>query len=237
MQALFALVHSPLVGPSTWSLVAERLRQAGSGAVVPVLHDSEGVAVPYWRQHAESAARALATVPADRPLVLVGHSGAGPLLPAIAQAGRRPIAAYLFVDAGLPHGGLSRLDEMAVNDPELAARLRRHLAAGGRFPTWGDADLREVIPDSRLRQGLLAELRPRPLAFFAEPLPQVAGWPDAPCGYLRFSPAYARPAAEAERRGWPYRAFDAGHFHLLVDPAAIADAFSELAQSLLTPAQ
>src|SRR5579875_549034 len=52
---VFVLIHSPLVGPLTWSLVAKELRQRGIDTMVPVLHDIEGSDVPYWRQHADAA--------------------------------------------------------------------------------------------------------------------------------------------------------------------------------------
>jgi hypothetical protein len=184
--------------------------------------------VAYWQQHAQSAASAISVIPAEKALVLVGHSGAGPLLPLIGQQVRRPIAAYLFVDAGLPLDGMSRLNEMEENAPEFAAELRQHLTGGGRFPTWSDEDLRDLIPDDRLRTGTLAELQPRPLAFFEEPIPGFANGPDAPCGYLHFSEQYDAPAAQAQRSGWAYRHMDAGHFHMLVDPTGVADALLDL---------
>jgi hypothetical protein len=228
MDPLYVLIHSPLLGPLTWSLVAEQLRRRGSEALALALNDAEGSGLPYWQQHAEAGADALGSVPGDRPIALVAHSGAGVLLPPIRQAAGRHIWAYIFVDAGLPRDGWTRLDEMAANAPELAGELRQHLASGGRFPEWTDEDLRDVIPDDHLRWGILAELRPRPLAFFEEPIPAFAGWPDAPCGYLRLSPAYEQPAEEARRRGWPCRGFAAGHFHTLVDPAAVAQALVDL---------
>lgn len=232
-DVLFVLVHSPLTGPLTWSLVAEQLRQRGLAVAIPALADGEESNLPYWQQHAESVARALGAAPPGRSLVLVGHSGAGPLLPAIRERLDRPVAAYLFVDAGLPADGQSRLDEMMASAPEFAARLQQHLASGGLFPTWSDAQLREFIPNERLRQGVLAELRPRSLAFFTEPLPVFTGWPDAPCGYLLLSSPYRAAAEQARRAGWANREFDAGHFHLLVDPAAVTDALLSLVQTLL----
>ena len=231
MDPVFALIHSPLVGPLTWSLVANQLRQRGLQALVPALADVEGAPIPYWQQHATSLAPALASMPADHPVILVAHSGSGPLLPPIRQAAGRSAAAYLFVDAGLPHPGQSRLDEMQANSPEFAEQLRQHLAAGRRYPEWTDDDLREEVPDDRLRHALLAELHPRPLAFFEEPMPIVPGWPDAPCAYLQLSSAYQKPAEAAARQGWPTRVFDAGHFHMLVAPAAVADVLVELTAS------
>jgi len=183
---IFVLIHSPLVGPLTWSLVAEDLRRRGIEVVVPVLHD-DGSGVPYWRQHIASAAAAVASLPEDRALVLVGHSGAGPLLPAVGESCCRHVGAYLFVDAALPLDGQSRLDDMEADDPEFARQLRQHLVAGGRFPDWSEEDLRAVIPNHRLRRDMVAELRPRPLAFFQERIPGSVADLDAPCAYLRFS--------------------------------------------------
>src|SRR5205823_6355423 len=109
----------------------------------------------------------------------------------------------------------SRLNELEANLPELAQQFREHLTSGGSYPNWSDEELREAIPDEHLRQELLAELHPRSLAFFTEPLPFVANWPDAPCAYLQLSPAYNQPAKQAQQQGWPYRAFNADHFHML----------------------
>jgi hypothetical protein len=137
----------------------------------------------YWQQHAVSVQQSLVTVPPERHLVLVGHSGVGPLLPVLAQAARHPVTAYLFVDAGLPHLGKSQLEEM----PE---QLRWLLAEGARFPNWKDEDLREVLPDGPTRQQILAEVQPRPLSFFEEVLPDDSCWPDAPGGYLLLTQGY-----------------------------------------------
>ena len=131
MESLMVLVHSPLVGPFTWSLVVKPLQAGGFDVLVPVLTDSGETPPPYWQQHAVSVQQALVSIPQERPLVLVGHSGAGSLLPVLAQAARHPVKAYLFVDAGLPHPGKTQLEEM----PE---ELRRLLASGERFPNWMD---------------------------------------------------------------------------------------------------
>jgi hypothetical protein len=225
LDGIFVLIHSPLVGPVTWSQVADHLRQRGRDAVVPTLMgDDERSHVVYWRQEVEVIRSQLTTVPQDRPLILVGHSGAGALLPAIRKATPHQVVGYVFVDAGLPHPGQTRLEEMRASVPELAEELHRHLAAGGRFPEWTDEELRDEIPDDRTRAALLAELQPRALDFFKEPLPVVAGWPDAPCSYIQLSPGYSGAAEHARRAGWPLQVFEGGHFHMLVDPAGVAEA-------------
>ena len=228
ISPLFVLVHSPLVGPTTWEPVAVALRGRGHEVAVPALWDNDTAAPPYWQQHAESVARALGAVPADRPIVLAGHSGAGPLLPAIGARLAQQVAAYLFVDAGLPVGGASRLDGMAREDPDWAAQFAQELRAGAVFPAWTDEELAVIVPDAGRRQALLDELHPRDLPFFEEVIAVPDGWPDAPCAYLQFSTSYDTPARQARDAGWPFRRIDAGHFHMLVEPEAVAAALVEL---------
>ena len=223
MPVTFVLVHSPLVGPSTWATVSDELRRRGFETVVPSIN-SKGHETPYWQQHAMDVARAVAQVPSNTRLVLVGHSGAGPLLPAIRQRVSHAVAGYVFVDAGIPANGLSRLDLMALESPQVAEQFRDSLQSGARFPTWSDDDLREVIPDERLRAQVVDDLRPQPLAFFDEPIPVFDGWPDAPCAYIQFVSAYEVFADRARNEGWDVQRIEGGHFHMLVDPVGVSDA-------------
>src|SRR5215207_1088788 len=121
---VYVLIHSPLVGPLTWSLVADEMEQRGINVVVPILVDSPDSPEPFWKQNAESVSRALAQIPKNSPVTLVAHSGAGPLLPAIRQILPSPVKAYLFVDAGIPRNGASRLDLMKSEDPEWATQFQ-----------------------------------------------------------------------------------------------------------------
>lgn len=219
----FVLIHSPLVGPLTWSHVAAELQTRGQDVLVPILEDSSESAEPFWKQHAESVSRSLAEFPRESHLTLVAHSGAGPLLPVIRDSIANPIHAYVFVDAGIPRAGASRLDLMKTEDPEWAAQFEQELANGARFPNWSFEDLREVLPNESLRQQMVAELQPRGLGFFSEPIPVFDAWPDAPCIYIHFSRAYDQPAALAVEKGWIVEQLKAGHFHMLVDPGTVTD--------------
>jgi hypothetical protein len=47
MDNLVVFVHSPLVGPFTWSLVAQHLQAVGFDVLVPTLTDSGETPPPY----------------------------------------------------------------------------------------------------------------------------------------------------------------------------------------------
>lgn len=223
----FVLIHSPLVGILTWKPVAEEMRRRGIRAIVPALEDAPASPDPFWKQQVDSVAGEMNDIPGDIPIVLVGHSGAGPLLPAIAGSALNPVHAYVFVDAGIPRDGATRLDLMRTEDPQWAAGFQEKLERGVRYPDWSLDDLQAAIPDLALRRQMAAELRPRGLDFFTEPIPVFEGWPDAPCVYVQFSAAYEKPARQARRLGWIVDNIDAGHFHMLVDPSTVTDRILE----------
>ncbi|MGE5223271.1 MAG: alpha/beta fold hydrolase [Omnitrophica WOR_2 bacterium] len=224
----FALIHSPLVGPFTWTRVYEELKRMGFDPIAPVLLTGDDLQPPYWKRHAEIAAHALKHIPAGQDIVLVGHSGAGMLLPSIRDEMECPVSAYIFVDAGIPENMKSRLDLFGSTE---ADDFRRS-AVAGYIPAWTEDDLHEVIPDAQLRQRFVTELHPTPLLVYEEPVPVFEGWPDAPCGYIQFSPVYDKPAEFAREKGWGYRRLDGGHFHMLVDPQAVTAALIDLVEGL-----
>lgn len=229
MSKSFVLVHSPLVGPFTWALVAQTLQGRGYSVITPNLTDQKNSPNYYWQQHSEAIVASIETLPADAHLILLGHSGAGPLLPLIAQISSRPVAGYIFVDAGLPHPNKSRLQGMDETEPEFAKEFRQYLADGGRFPDWNDEVLAEIVPDAEIRQKLLQEIQPRGLDFFDEPMPNINAWKTTPSAYIRFTSTYDSYLAFAQKNNWPYRIFEAGHFHILVDPVAVSQYIVDLA--------
>ena len=225
------LLHSPLVGVESWGRLPEALGRGGVAAVAVAVDGDDRP--PFAERYVRGAVEGVLAAPAQPGApVLVGHSGAGPLLAAVGaglRAAGRPCAGYLLCDAGLPQEGANRLELLAIEDPAMAEAFRAELEQGGRFPEWGDAELAPLVPDPAARAALIGSLRPRGLAFFTEPLPPAAGWPDAPCGFLRLSAAYDTWAAAAAARGWPTAGLDAGHFHPLVDPDGVAAALLALA--------
>jgi pimeloyl-ACP methyl ester carboxylesterase len=226
-MAALALIHSPLVGPLTWSLVAEEMSQGGKRAVVPHLRNDETRPEPFWQQHGEIIAEAVQTLPPEEPMIFVGHSGAGLLLPSAAERCGREIAGYIFVDAGLPAGDSCRFD--LFGSPEEVEQFRG-AAEEGYLPVWSAEDLREVIEEPVLRERFVEELAPTPVALYEEIIPVLNTWPDAPCGYLRFSDFYLLSLAQARRAGWVVEEIPGGHFEMLNRPGEVARVLVKMAE-------
>lgn len=222
----FLLVHSPLVGPGTWSPVAIELGRRGRRAVVPSLLAATGTRPLHWRHCVDAVCEAMGTL--SGPIVLVGHSLGGLLLAAIVGAATSPVARLIFVDSGVP----ARTGETPLTPPPFVDRLRS-LAVDGSLPPWsdwwGDDVMRELVPDDDLRTALVREMPSLPLSFFEQRVPSPTGWDRIPCAYLLLSDAYRDAATEATGRGWPVEEIaGARHLHIAVAPEAVADALIRL---------
>jgi hypothetical protein len=231
---LFALIHSPLTGPTAWQPVADYLWAWGHRVIAPDLSDTPGTAEPYWSQHVAAAVSAIsrATAQGTYSVVLVAHSGAGPLLGAMGAALNVAPTAYVFADAGLPPDSpATRLDLIRAEGGEWVTEFERFLRDGGRFPNWTDDDLREELPDPPAREGVLADLRPRGLDYFNEPLPRTPDVATLPGAYLHFTAAYDIHAAQATRWGWPVARQRGGHFAPVADPERTTAALLALASA------
>lgn len=223
----FVLVHSPLVGPYTWKLVGKALSHRGYAVATPELRSPAGATEPYWQLHTAVVANAAHTLPAASPLVIVAHSGAGALVPSSVDALRDRVAAAIFVDAGLPHPGRSRLE--TFEDAAMARQWRESARAGMLRPPWSDADLRPIVPANDVRAAFLADIEPSALETYTEPMSPSAMPADVTCAYLLFSPAYRPHFEQARRLSWPARDLPGNHFHMLVDPEAVATTLIDMA--------
>ncbi len=223
---IFVLVHSPLVGPGTWSPVALELTRRRRRAVAPSLLGPGGAALGDWSACVEAVGDAVRAL--SEPLVLVGHSGAGLLLPAIAEALVQPVRGLIFVDSGIP----ARAGDTAFVPPALLDQFRA-LADDGILPPWsswfGEDAMRELVPDEALRHALEREMPRLPLAFLEQRIPSPAGWDRRPCAYLLLSDSYESAAAEARKRKWRVEEIrGAQHLHLVVAPDAVSSALLRL---------
>jgi len=219
------LVHSPATGPLVWAGVAAELRAAGRAVAVPDLRETLADE-PGWASRQVEAAVGQSTV--DGPYVVVGHSWAGTLIPAIgARLG--DVAAYLFVDASFPRPGRS----FAQTAPALMDLVLGMTRDGWTEPWprwWGEQEMAAALPDPAVRAAFEAQCRPLPLGMFREPAPVVRGFPDAPCGYLRLSEAYDLDDARA--LGWQVGDLPGDHLSMVTDPAGVTAAMLALAEQV-----
>jgi hypothetical protein len=229
---VFVLIHSPVVGPTTWSPVAHELEMRGLETIVPSLLGVADAPAPQWRYVPE--AERIATAHASSPDMLVGHSGGGPMLPSIAAALSAEVAALIFVDSFLPAAGGS----VPLAPPGFMDQLRA-LATDGLLPRWsswfGEDTMRELIPDERLRAVLVAEMPRLPLSYFEASVPLPKAWDTRPCAYLLFSSQpYGPCAADARGRGWPVAEIpQARHLALSTEPTTVTDALLDLERALI----
>jgi pimeloyl-ACP methyl ester carboxylesterase len=226
-MALLTLVHSPLVGPGTWDMLAPAIWARGHEVVIPNLTGTLAIGPPY----AARQVRAVAEAVGGGRTVLVGHSGAGPLLAAIGDA-LAAVEGYVFLDAGLPAPGSSWFDSAPA---ELVEHLFT-LASSGWLPPWpawwGVEALAELLPDADLRSRFVAGCPRLPVAMLEEVRPATPSWESRRCGYVRFSDGYRDEAERARTLGWPVAELAGHHLSMLTDPDTVAEILLDLADQV-----
>jgi pimeloyl-ACP methyl ester carboxylesterase len=235
------LVHSPFLGPASLRPLADALAAHGHPAEDLLAGSSTNVVLLDLRPSVVSApvhqvlvgafADAMSEEDLAGPVVLIGHSGAGPLLPAFADALEDTVTGLVFVDAGLPTPGRSWRDTVPA---ELYTRLKS-AAREGRLPRWqrwfAPDPLVELVADEELRAEIADEAPEVPVAFLKETRPEVE-W-SGPAGYVALSDAYTDDVSAAEADGWPVRRLDSHHLAPATDPDPVAVAVLEVLAELL----
>jgi pimeloyl-ACP methyl ester carboxylesterase len=224
------LVHSPLLGAFSWRDVASRLRADGYTAIVPDFTPVMLKQPPLYRKIADSIAMEVESLQGN--IVLVGHSGAGALLPVVAAAVGRRARGLMFVDAILPHPGKTWFDTVPA---DLTMRLKAQ-AAEGFLPPWHEwwppQVMARLLPDDVLRMNFVEKLRRRPLAYFNEKALDVEVPRSMACGYLQLSSAYEAEAIQARAAGWSVDHYPLGHLAMVTDAGAVASLIQDFATNL-----
>jgi hypothetical protein len=227
-MARLILLHSPFVGPASWGGVPADLSDRGHDVMAPVWPRLEAIADAFYRTLARSVAEDIDSWEGDP--ILVAHSGAGALIPALEAALATPPAGVIFVDAILPHPGRSWL-EMAP--PQLALQLRNGVDMG-LLPSWDQwwppGALARLVPDETARTALVSELEGLPLDFLEEAAPPMTL--QSPAAYLQLSGAYDDEGQYAVRQGWPVVRLPMHHLAMLTHAQAVAGAIHGLAERL-----
>ena len=248
----FILVHGPLIGPFTWVPVAVELRKLGATAVIPALNSPAMREGTYWEHHCNLFATELAGVSMDTSeAVMVGHEGAGPLLPKLGEQIEGP-AAYVLVDADLPKDGASLFDmfadeaqieefRRAAVEPSLPrgrlAPQPARVAIADTVREWPLDLLRDAVtlqPNNMadVNSTVFAGKRPTPIEVLEEPLPVPSTWPDAPVGYMHLTGTYDAAASAAGSQGWPVRELRSSDVQMLLDPEPFARELAAFAEEV-----
>jgi hypothetical protein len=223
-----ALIASPFTGAAAWAPTAEVLRAAGANIITPAV-SLEGLQPPFYPALAR---RISAELDPEADLVLVAHSGAGGLLPAIAEAVSARLHAAVFVDAILPHPGRCWFD---TAPQELAQRLRSQVR-DGRLPSWdqwfGGAILTRMLGGEAQASTFRAGLERVPVAYGAEPAPDCPNWPPRRCAYLQLSAGYASDADAATARDWQVRRDIIHHLATVTHADKVAESLHSMISAL-----
>jgi len=221
------LLHSPLVGSGTWRLLTPILRAHSHDVCVA---DFSPVMAGHGPYYAALIDTACALIDDPRNMVLIAHSAAGVLIPAVVE--QSGAASAVFVDALLPHPGRSWL----MTAPHSLCSRLENLSRGGRVPPWHlwwpKGAIESLFKKSGAFETFANELNDLPLAYFSEIAPPHALAPNFPGAYLQLSAGYEAESAIAERKGWPVRRLARHHLAMLTDPNQVADGLEELLQAI-----
>jgi hypothetical protein len=232
VTGFFVLVHAPVLGPASWSLVATELARHGHTVTVPSLAGFTDAGPPYVDRLIDRARAQIGHPPADH-VVLVVHSGAGVFAPYLAEAAAA--STVIFADASVPPSPpyLPTRDEPARVVEAGFLPFLRDIAADGIVPPWPQwwpaEELAPLYPDDATRTRVDAEAASLPLAFYEECLPPIPdSWRARHPAYLQFSEGYGQTARQADALGWPVGQLPGGHLHMLVDPVGVAATLTAL---------
>lgn len=176
----------------------------------------------------------------EEPAVLVGHSGAGPVVVAAAERARDRLARLVLVDSGpLPDG----MAQLGFYDPQAQQQIRDALAEhGGWYPMPDPAQLARTGSsiaglDDELLDLMRTRAAPEPGGVLTGPIARGDADPTLPkvlvaCSFTaaqvhELAAAGVPGFAELVGADWTIRELPTGHWPMLSEPAALAGLLAE----------
>ncbi|MEM8926185.1 MAG: hypothetical protein AAGD35_21995 [Actinomycetota bacterium] len=214
-------IPSPLLGPASWSAVADRMEQRNQRAVVaraPMTTTADNDHVEPWVGHIASMPRP----DDDRPVVVVGHSAACPRIPLVVDELRRrgwKVENFICVDGRFPDG--KAFTESASHFGALLDSIVRPDDYLPPWPRWWGSLVEGLVVDPSARDQVFSEAAPIPRKFFDQPCPVPELSDHVGAGFLSFGPGYADARDRAHAAGWMTFSLDGDHLHQVVDPDGV----------------
>lgn len=227
----FVLVHGAYHGSWCWELVIPALRRLGHRVTtvdLPIGDPNAGIS-----DHAAFVADA---ADGSDDLILVGHSMAGLVLPAVPS--RCPVRKMVFLCALLPRLGMS------MNQVRAAEPVESYQPNTSEFNDLGEG-VWMIGPKTatefffhdvpaELTAWALKRLRPQAYPLFDEVTPLIE-WPEVESAFVlcrddhALNPDWARSVAIEQLHVQPIE-LDGGHSPFLTRPSELADALNRIAQ-------
>ncbi|MEZ3158923.1 alpha/beta hydrolase [Microbacterium sp. BWT-B31] len=234
-MTLFSLVHGGQQGAWCFDpLIAELDRRGYSAIAVDLPSEDPDAGLDDYARIVVASLEAV-----DEPVIVMGHSLGGLVLPLIAE--RRPVAGLAFVCAALPFPGESLVDTIA-EDTASTGKSTNLLDGHGRSHRSAPDVAREVFfPDCtpEVQEWALARQRDQGERPHRETSPLQA-WPDVPVTVVNgvndlcISRGRARRTAMRLFGTPPFEIAD-GHFPFLTNPADVAEGLIGFAQGAREP--
>lgn len=235
----FVLIHGACHGGWCWTKVAEQLRShdftvytptlTGMGERVHLLNESVTI-----QTHIDDIVNVLRYEDLS-DVILVGHSYAGLIIPAVNEAVPEKISQLIFLDSYIPaHGktGFEILEKEYQDSWQYVAQVSGN---GWRMPAGEDSLDIWGVKEPEIRKFLLFKITDFSINFLRTPIFFTKHFENVKKSYIRCTqPCYVNDLMlpfyhQAKNQGWPIYKIDTGHEPMLTTPTELTKILLEIA--------